>query len=342
MREGHVWVGVSAQSVGVQGGVVDALGTASDGLVGLDPERYGELTHPGDRFSFDIYTQAGRAVLRPDGPAPLGDLVPTTMIAVGESQAAMFLTTYLNAVQPLVGLYDGFFLHSRLGIAPTPDVATGDEEGIPTVQVRTDLASPTLIHETETDLTVLGYAAARQDDSRSVRTWEVAGTAHADDFLLSEVYGGAASEALTAACGGPINDGPQHRTLRAALHHLIAWVVDGTEPPTAPRIELLEADAPGYAIARDELGNALGGVRTPAVDVPIATLSGEPYPDGAGFCSLFGSTTPFDADLLTELYTDPMNYFARFESGLAEAVAAGFVLGPEAEQWRDEAAAFTW
>ena len=37
---------------------------AGKGLRVLDPERYGDLDHPGDAFSYDIYTQVARA-LRP-------------------------------------------------------------------------------------------------------------------------------------------------------------------------------------------------------------------------------------------------------------------------------------
>ena len=37
------------------------------GLRAIDPERYGSLRHPGDRFAFDIFTQVARA-LRAGGP----------------------------------------------------------------------------------------------------------------------------------------------------------------------------------------------------------------------------------------------------------------------------------
>ena len=97
------------------------------------------------------------------------------------------------------------------------------------MRIRTDLDSPVLIFETETDMTVLGYAGARQDDTETVRTWEVAGTAHADSFLLNEVYGDVA-QGIVGACLGMINDGPQHQVLRAALHHLVDWVQGGDAP----------------------------------------------------------------------------------------------------------------
>ncbi len=41
-----------------------------------DPERYGTLSHPGDSFSFDIYSQVGVAMRERDGVDPLGGMIP--------------------------------------------------------------------------------------------------------------------------------------------------------------------------------------------------------------------------------------------------------------------------
>ena len=73
-----------------------------------------------------------------------------------------------------------------------------------------------------------------------------------------------------------VNDGPQHVVAHAALVALHRWVTDGVHPPEAPPLAL--ASASPVTIARDELGNARGGVRTPAVDVPVAALSGARRP----------------------------------------------------------------
>jgi len=91
-------------------------------------------------------------------------------------------------------------------------------------------------------------------------------------------------------------------------------------------------------IARDERGNALGGVRTPLVDVPIATLTGEPPGDGSaeltgdgGVCMLFGQTIPFDRATLVELHGSAEDYVAAFRASADEAVDAGFLLPEDAE-----------
>src|SRR5262245_38361868 len=73
IRKGYAWVGVSAQIVGVEGGPA-LVAVASLPLKSVNPARYGTLHHPGDSFSYDIFSQAGQAIRQPSGPDPLADL----------------------------------------------------------------------------------------------------------------------------------------------------------------------------------------------------------------------------------------------------------------------------
>ena len=59
VRAGYAYVAVSAQRVGVQGGA-SILG-ADMSLKSQNPTRYAPLSHPGDAFAYDIYSQVGRA-----------------------------------------------------------------------------------------------------------------------------------------------------------------------------------------------------------------------------------------------------------------------------------------
>jgi hypothetical protein len=120
VREGYAYVAVSVQEVGVQGGA--NLGPVGDvSLKTLDPVRYGPLHHPGDAYSYDIFSQVGRLVREGEGAGVLGPLPPEFVLAVGESQSAAFLTTYVNAVDDLARTYDGFLVHSRFGVAAPLD-----------------------------------------------------------------------------------------------------------------------------------------------------------------------------------------------------------------------------
>jgi len=330
VREGHAWVGVSAQLIGVQGGPVlvslpGTSGLTGKGLTAIDPERYGSLVHPGDGYSFDIFTQVARALR--EGGAALGGEKPKHLIAAGESQSAIALTTYYNGVQPLTEAFEGFYVHSRasvglplVGPGKYADLAGSMSSSKPTI-LRTDLRAPVLELQAESDVTgVLRSIDARQDDTDTFRLWEVAGTSHADAHLL-----GALSTQID--CGLPINNGPMHLVAKAALRALNTWIVSGTPPPEHPRLAT-SATMP-VAIARDSDGIAIGGIRTPQVDVPTQVLSGEPGPNPSLLCILLGSTRPLPAPSFAERYGT--SYPARFETATKIAVEAGVFLEQDAE-----------
>ena len=332
--ENAAWVGVSAQALGIVGGQ-SLLETGAPqqqqlvdgGIRARRPERYGSLEHPGDQYAFDIYAQVGAAV-RSSAGAPVFDGVqPITLVAVGSSQSASFLTSYLNAVQPITGVYDGFFVHSRGGGAATLDGSPNLRVSDVGYQIRDDLDARVLVLETETDVgPMLRFAAARQPDTSTFGVWEVAGTAHADTFLVGREF---------ALCPGGINDGPHHWVAKAAFDALVRWVTDGTEPPRGPRLRTGGRD--GTAIERDAMGLALGGVRTPSVDVPLSILSGDPSPGCDLVCALFGSSTPIDPTVLTSLYPTTDAYLERFDAALGDAVTAGFVRSADRAAYAAEA-----
>ncbi len=347
IRQGFAWVGVSAQAIGVNGGT-SVLQDGGTGLRGSDPARYGTLHHPGDAFSYDIFSQAAQAVRHPGRVPVLGPLKAKALIADGESQSAFFLTTYIDAVAPRADVFNGYLVHSRWsgGASLTGALAFTVRQPF-----RTDLGLPVLAFETETDLTAGGYGADRQPDNRWFRDWEVAGTAHADDYTSSigpsdtGRTGAAVASAMITddtplgiiGCTAAPNSGPQHWVLDAAISALNRWVRTGTPPPHAPRIDLTSGPHP--TVERDALGNARGGIRTPAVDVPVSALSGAAPPGQSETCSLFGSTTPFATATLTSLYPTHADYVATFDRATARAVAAGFIVPADAAQLEAAASA---
>lgn len=329
IRQGHAWVGVSAQLIGVEGGpvLVAAPGTqdlAGKGLKTLDPARYGSLEHPGDGYSFDIFTQVTRA-LRKGGPV-LGEAKPQFVLAAGESQSAIALTTYYNGVQPLTLMFDGFLVHSRASVS-LPLVGPGQHAdlagslgGVKPV-FRDDLEAPVFELQAESDITgILNSVVVRQPDSDQFRLWEVAGTAHADAHLLGSI-------ASSIDCGVPINNGPMHLVAKAAFRGLDSWVRTGSAPPIAPLLEMTTDTAP--AILRDSDGIAIGGIRTPPIDVPVDVLSGVPGPNSGLLCLLLGSTTPLADARLVELYATRAAYEQQYAAGTDQAIQSGFILEPD-------------
>ncbi|MDH4169208.1 MAG: alpha/beta hydrolase domain-containing protein [Acidimicrobiia bacterium] len=358
IRRGYAWIGVSAQAVGVNQlkcptppdpSCPSGVGGPTPG----DPDRYGTLNHPGDSFSYDIFSQAGQAI-RDHADVVLGGLQPEVLIAAGESQSAGRLVTYINAIQPQHHVYDGFFVHSRgSGGAPlrqapqTPTITPPS----PTF-MRQDLDVPVVVFQAETDA---GGVAARQPDSDGpleYRLYEVAGTAHFDLYGLAQAGLDMGRRSTVAewfdsmrhpvseplpnfVCSTPINSGPATFVARAAIAHLDDWIRHGTPPPMAPRLETTSLSPVVYA--RDSNGIARGGVRTPAVDVPVAVLSGFGQ-SGSPFCSLFGTTVPFSADELTERYRNHGGFVSRWNRATHDALAAGFIVGEDAADLRSVAA----
>jgi hypothetical protein len=352
VREGYAYAAVSVQRVGVEGGPSRG---ADMSLKKLDPERYGRLSHPGDAFAYDIFSQAGRLVR----DSLLGPLTPDHVLAVGESQSAMFLTTYINAVDPLAKVYDGFLVHSRFASAGPLDggsIFAEQISGMPQApKFRLDARVPILTVITETDLLGgprPGYYLARQPDNARLRTWDIAGTAHADNYvtLVAPIDSGSAPIEQLAAAYAPtrtlmgaelphaINFAPQHHyVVQAALAALHRWVRIGEAALEAPRLELSDADPPQLVL--DEHGLAKGGIRTPWVDVPVARTSGVGDP-GNVMASLFGSGELFDAATIDRLYPGGVeDYLARFEEALDEAISAGFLLSVDRPEILDLARA---
>jgi len=361
LRRGYAWIGVSAQYGGVEGYAATSLGLVKLDLKTADAKRYGSLSHPGDEYSYDIYSQVASAIRNPGSVNPLAGCHVERILAVGESQSAMRLTTYINAILPRVQLFDGFLVHGRpctaasLGSDTLEDggdlskVERIDLSNMAPVFLRTDIDVPVLILESETDVMILGYYKARQDDTDKIRLWEMAGTAHADLYLVVTGTGDTGNDPSVAnvvevtspypgfiECDLPINAGPQHFIAKAAIHQLDKWVRTGVSPSVADRLEIA-GDPP--ALVLDALGNVKGCIRTPYVDVPIAKLSGLGQPDVSLIGALFGTTKLFDDATLAKLYPDHGAYVTAVENATDAAVQAGFLMPEDGELIKAAAAA---
>jgi len=355
VRAGYIYVAVSAQRVGVEGGLSRS---ADMSLKTTNPQRYSRLSHPGDAFSYDIFSQIGRLV-RDGRHDILGSRAPEYVLAAGESQSAMFLTSYVNAVDHIARVYDGFLIHSRFASAAPLDgssIFAPSSAVMPAApRFRPDLRVPLINLITETDLIGgprLGYYSARQPDNDRLRTWEIPGTAHADNYTIQvgRIDTGFAPLADIVAAYAPtkklmgaqlaqsINFAPQHHyVVQAALSTLHRWVRAGEPAPHASPVELSDANPPRLVL--DTNGLAKGGVRTPWVDIPIARTSGLGNADSV-MASLFGSGELFDAPTLSRLYPDgAAQYLQRFEGSLDTAIRAGFVLPPDRQEILELAAA---
>jgi hypothetical protein len=312
-RAGYAWVGVSAQAVGI------------GNLKQEDAARYGSLSDPGDQFSYDIYTQAARALLGGGRTNPLAPLHAKRLLAVGESQSAIYLTTYIDAIQPLYHVFDGFLVHSRAGGAvPIPGASTSGGTFAGAVRIRTDIGVPVLMMITETDEGFGGYYLARQPDTRFIRLWDVAGASHADTYIV------APSELRTLGCTS-IDEAPSHFIFEAALSAVDTWMRSGTPPPSAPRMDVREVDG-APTVQDNSNGTAIGGIQGPWEKVPVAAYSGKAPAGAPGFCVLFGTTHPFSVTQLKALYGSKAAYLKAYTKATDQDVKAGYILSADKAQ----------
>jgi Alpha/beta hydrolase domain len=312
LREGYAYVHASVQAAGI-------CCTPLTPKV-WDPVRYGSLSHPGDDFAADIFSQIARAVRAPRGVNPFAGLRVSRVLAMGQSQSADKLATYVRTVQPTARVIDGFLIHGGGSkIFDTPPV-------VPVLHLLSDEeATP------ENPNTTTNY-----------RLWEIAGTSHSDFWIgyyqvfgqgprtLADAERRPASElaALNVAAGNygeqihPMQATcilaggtmPMHYAVSTAIHRLDAWVRTGVAPPNGPRFVFANGQ-----LARDGYGNAQGGIRLPPIDVPIATYE-------STVCVLGGITVPFSDVQIRLLYPTHAEYYAKMVAATKASVAAGWLL----------------
>ena len=315
LREGYAFVHVSAQSAGL-------CCTPLTPQV-WDPVRYADLSHPGDAYAADMFTQVARTV-RGDGKGldPLPGLRVRRVLASGQSQSANRLYDFVSTRQG-AGVIDGFLIHGG-GEKTFPDRLR-----VPVLHLLSDLeAEP----------------APPSGDPR-YRLWEVAATAHSDYFIgyqsvagngprvtdqpavdragyreLIDAAGnyGQDPAPLQAACTVAGATMPMHYATSTALHELNRWVRTGQAPRKHPRFEFA-----GGRLAVDEHGNTLGGIRLPPVEVPVAS-----YRTTA--CGLGGLTVPFTDVQLRLLYPTFADYQRRMRAATDRAVRRAWLLPVDA------------
>jgi hypothetical protein len=298
LRRGYAYVGVSAQYHSNQ--VLQGWETGTGA-------RYASLFHPGDSFDYNIFAQAGLVVEHPReaNPRPLGNLTNHvhTLLATGFSQSAAWLATYINSVHRLTPVYDGFLLHDD-GADANLSISTADDQGDPVpagvpatpdaitpypFQLRSDQHVPVLIMLSEFGLSDFGAGAARtfhlQPDTPNIRVWEFTGAPHIEADLIRDITAetnkSQPGQTPDVCVGPPTMPALVHGYgMRAALHALKDWVESGRAPHSALRMSLTVPSAPDnfdqlVAFDRDPATNLTkGGIRLPAVAVPIATLDG--------------------------------------------------------------------
>lgn len=321
VREGFAYVHVSAQSAGIC-----CLPELTPKL--WDPVRYMALSHPGDDYAFDMFSQVAKAMKTPPAVDPMAGLKVQKVIAVGQSQSGTRMRDYLINVQAEARVIDAFLVHSD----GSGEKSYPADPVVPTIQ---------LLSEREA-------TPDAPNVSRNYRLWEIAGAAHQDFWIgYHQVEGealravadapqgpGSADDALHVAAGNygeQIDPGqlvcivqgtqfPLRYAVMTAIHDLDRWIKTGVAPPQAPRYQF---DGSG-TLARDQYSNALGGVRLPPIEVPVATYRSD-------LCNLGGITIPFTDLQLQQLYPTHADYYCKMKAATQRSIDQGFLLPEDAQ-----------
>ena len=315
MEQGFAFVGVSAQRVGV-----DFLKTWSPVRYGtLDVTRGGTIAN--DALSYDIFSQAGRAVATPVGIDPLHGLrAQRTVIADGESQSAGRLLIYINSVMSRGDdVYPSVILHSSNGL------------------VRSDTTAKVFRLQSEYDATGT-LQPIIQPDTNNVRVWEVAGTAHYDYDMQESRQTLQIRDVGTTGAGLGIctkstmfTRTPMKYVFDRVLDLMVRWTQTGALPPIAPRLQVASYTPSAFGLpvtlARDAEGIAQGGIRLPDVAVPTALNHGENsiLVNTGLSCQLYGHWIPFPVAKINALYPTHVGYVNAVIANTRGNIRAGFL-----------------
>jgi hypothetical protein len=308
-----------------------------------------------DGITFDIAAQIGAIFKVNGPTSPIHNYDVRHVFESGCSQGGSFTFTQADIFHALErlpgngGIYDGYVpmgtngpSNLDFGLTPAGLLSAADPRykmqprEVPVIQVDT---------ETEIFLGTLvaGGLSFRRPDSDALndryRLWEVPGSSHVsndlrDPVLTLQLNFAELNHITTASLppngcthqqfvNGPTvgvpgvvdpNDFPLAFVQNAAFADLIEWVDSGAPPPSAVGINIDFAKTPPQ-IVRDQFGNAEGGVRTPFLDVPVATYV--PFDTVAhttllsGSCVLDGYNIPFNHAQLGQLYRNHGAYVSR-------------------------------
>lgn len=358
LRQGDAWVGITVKPV-----VLGPLKT-------FDPGRYGSLamdnplpldrTCPNPTFqatpetetglAWDMVSQIGALLKSDEAANPLAGLGVERLYLTGYSQTGGYVVVYVNAIAPHFvladgsAIFDGYLNAAGGGFPPPINQCAGFG---PRFTVQPVGEAPVISIQTESDFYGLfrgtGFFARRPDGDATgnrYRLYEVPGSAH---VWANHVAFTPARDDLEAAgfprndwdtfCFEPNTNFPLEFVMNAAFRNLDVWARTGKPAPRAARIQVSDPTDPAATTLTDSFGNALGGLRTPYLDVPIATYL--PTTEGpiTTSCSIFwGHQEAFSQARLIELYGTKGNYVRQVRRSAQQLVRDGWLTRADARE----------
>jgi hypothetical protein len=218
------------------------------------------------------------------------------------------IQTYLTAIQPHAKIYDGFLIKTPGGVGRIRRCAEAPAKSDPRQKIA-NAGVPVMVVVAQGEIGEDYRRPDSDDPADRFRLYEVAGAAHIDKWAYTDLPGLPDQLAALGAPGQGTPDWPfsircepeitlqDHPLLKYVLDgtvvNLEQWVSKGIAPPKAERITM-------------KAETAIGGIRSPYVDVPVATYT--TTSPGPGTCRELGRTIPYDWAKLEALYGNRKNY----------------------------------
>ncbi len=363
MEHGDAWVGVT-------------LPATSAALKKFSPARYSAVSFanpspgapcPGAGKNGPADTEDG---LRFDALSQVGAALKSGSLMGNLKVEGIFMTTqggdlltYMNAIHPHAKLasgkfvYDGYLSRNPGNIQRLNQCEPAPPANDPRGGFRHKFGVPVIAVVAQGE--VPPSLALRRDDSDDpadrFRLYEVAGLGHIDKAAYSQFPSVADQIAAVGATQGtpdwpfnitceppiPLTEQPALTYVYdAAFQHLFKWARKGVPPPKAPRIEIKNGAGESGAkptVALDEYGNGIGGVRTPYVDVPVASYF--VTSPGPGTCAELGHTVALEQPRLAGMYPNDKAYSNKVAQATARLVKEGWLTESDGRKVKSQLAA---
>ena len=349
LRNGDIWVGITSKPSSICA------------MQKLAPERYAPLhwTNPEPRYLpqflrerhefcgpiraesetglfWDMLTDTAHAIR--SGALPLGSKINYVYL-IGWSQSTIYMVQYLNYFAYRDGgksPFDGYFSGGGVrSLAPALNQYAIPECAGEYGTILHRVSEPYIAVQTESENSALGNEVVRQPDSDDpnfkYRIYDVPGATHDCQQTMQDYYRDDPDQyALGIVLAYPAKDAlPNNYPSMFAFHRgcdmMYRWAEQDEVPIRMPRIEVGFNDQN----VRDFDGNAIGGWRLPAIDVPVCMYY--PFPDQLqpSVFSLYGARYPFPPEKLLARYGSLADLRAAVEQSAKQAVADGRLMAED-------------
>jgi hypothetical protein len=303
---------------------------------------------------FDAFSQIGAWLRSSARSNPLAGFGVQQVVMV--SHTGGDVATYVAGVSRLAQLdsgkpvYDAFVMKSGSGVGAMSNCGRALPPDDPR-RLFTNLGVPVIVIKPQSDV-----PSTRRPDSDGpqdmFRLYEIAGASHSDRWpyrflpinadlrkavdLSNDTDRGVVTDLWPYAYGCDIaginmSEFPIGYLINGALVNLDRWLRHGVAPPKAERI----ATKASGEIVTDQYGNAVGGVRTPMVDVPIATYYGK-TPGDFDTCNTIGYRVAWDWSRMEAVHGTYDNYARKVLASIDGLVRDRWITPADAERLRHD------